>query len=192
MVAADFWMRSQDRLDPGDRLVAATGPGSDVPEGVVAACRSRALGRRRMPWTRLPARQAPGCRSSRGAVREPSRERASSPAGRGCSAISTRMRCSLWQQSPFVLPSNSWSSTVKPMRLCHREELSVVPSGVFAIQPVADGWQLFAVSLSDVEHRHELEATDDPVVLAVFGVGGSCRPWGRESRWPSLPCGRSD
>ena len=46
-----------------------------------------------------------------------------------------------------------------------------MPSGVVTVEPVADGRQLFAVGLSDVEHRNEFEAPDDPVYLAFLSVG---------------------
>ena len=43
--------------------------------------------------------------------------------------------------------------------------------GIVAVEPVADGRQLFAVGLGDIEDRHVLEATDDSIVVAVLGVG---------------------
>jgi hypothetical protein len=56
-------------------------------------------------------------------------------------------------------------------RLSDRHELGVATFGIVTFEPVANGRQLFAVGLSDVEYRHELEASDDPIVLAVLGVG---------------------
>ena len=45
-----------------------------------------------------------------------------------------------------------------------------MPCGIITIEAVADGWQLFAVGLCEVEHRHELEASDHPIVVAIFSV----------------------
>ena len=46
-----------------------------------------------------------------------------------------------------------------------------MPRRIVTVEPVADGRQLAAIGLGDVEHRHELEASDDPIILALYGVG---------------------
>ncbi|MHB8247122.1 MAG: hypothetical protein ACYDGN_17610 [Acidimicrobiales bacterium] len=43
--------------------------------------------------------------------------------------------------------------------------------GIVIVKPGADGRKLFALGLGNVEHWEELEASDNPISLAVFGVG---------------------
>ncbi len=51
------------------------------------------------------------------------------------------------------------------------EEDVLGADGVVTVKPRADSRKLFAVGLGDVEHWDELEASDDPVILFVLGVG---------------------
>ncbi|MGA3217091.1 MAG: hypothetical protein ABSD97_15540, partial [Acidimicrobiales bacterium] len=52
--------------------------------------------------------------------------------------------------------------------LSNRFESGVETFGIATFEPVADGRELFAGGLRDVEYRHKLEASDDPIVPVVL------------------------
>src|SRR5579875_3864107 len=155
-------------LDLTDGLLAASGPGCDVAEGVVAAfdperlaydiCRGLCFQFCKRPVLEVLVQQG-----VRDLVGERLYALGGGVAGLDSDAVLAVVAVAVGGAAELVV------FDAKADRPGDGEERRVVPGRVVAGKAFADGGELFAVGLGDVEHGDELEAPDYLLGLSFLG-----------------------
>src|ERR1700722_15749953 len=157
------------RLDTCDGLFAATGPRCDVTEGVGAAvepdpladdvCHRLSLQLGVFPAVELLVEEGVGNLVVQGLHLLSGRVPPFHP-----DAVIPMRAVAIRRRVELVLDDREPDA---PREL---EENVVGACRIISIEPAAYGRKLFAVSLRNIEHGDELEASDNPIILAALGI----------------------